>query len=280
MSMTTRPGYYCLVQFCPNPSRLEAANLGVLVYCPETKTHRIEFAKEPGRLRRIFKGVELDIGRIDHAKTMLQDRLSREIDLFSGVADLVQFIDTRTGNLRLTHPRPMQVGNLDADIRDLFHELVTEKAHSAGEARDGDPTEKHIKDHLRRTFGPMIKQGRAERKREVIVPSLEKKIEIPYAYRNGRLNLVNPAGFPLGVAGERKLSELALEGDLIQKFLREDDQEASFIVIPWIKGETLPSKDSESLRNKIQRVFGIYQIRTVAPDAIESFLQSVEQQAH
>ncbi len=33
--MSTKRGYYSLIQFCPNPSRAEAVNLGVLLFCPE-----------------------------------------------------------------------------------------------------------------------------------------------------------------------------------------------------------------------------------------------------
>ena len=27
--------YYCLIQYCPDMSRLEAANVGVVLFCPE-----------------------------------------------------------------------------------------------------------------------------------------------------------------------------------------------------------------------------------------------------
>ena len=30
-------GYYCLIQFCPDPSRAEAVNLGTLLFCPDVK---------------------------------------------------------------------------------------------------------------------------------------------------------------------------------------------------------------------------------------------------
>ena len=33
--MNSKRGYYSLIQFCPEPSRAEAVNLGVLLFCPE-----------------------------------------------------------------------------------------------------------------------------------------------------------------------------------------------------------------------------------------------------
>ena len=33
--MNPETGYYGLIQCCPNPSRLEAANVGVLLFSPE-----------------------------------------------------------------------------------------------------------------------------------------------------------------------------------------------------------------------------------------------------
>ena len=28
-------GYYCIIQYCPDLGRLEAANIGVLLFCPD-----------------------------------------------------------------------------------------------------------------------------------------------------------------------------------------------------------------------------------------------------
>ena len=33
--MNAKRGYYSLVQFCPNPARAEAVNVGVILFCPE-----------------------------------------------------------------------------------------------------------------------------------------------------------------------------------------------------------------------------------------------------
>jgi len=34
--MDARKGYYTLIQFRPDASRLEAVNMGILLFCPET----------------------------------------------------------------------------------------------------------------------------------------------------------------------------------------------------------------------------------------------------
>ncbi len=33
--MTPQKGYYSLIQFCPDASRLESINIGVILFCPE-----------------------------------------------------------------------------------------------------------------------------------------------------------------------------------------------------------------------------------------------------
>ncbi len=34
--MNPTRGYYCLIQYSPDPSRLEAANVGVVLFCPKS----------------------------------------------------------------------------------------------------------------------------------------------------------------------------------------------------------------------------------------------------
>ena len=53
--MTTEKGYYSLIQFCPDVSRLEAVNLGVILFCPGSaflqalcRTSKVRHCKKNG----------------------------------------------------------------------------------------------------------------------------------------------------------------------------------------------------------------------------------------
>ena len=42
--MESAKGYYCLIQYCPDLARLEAANIGVILFCPERGFIRAKIA--------------------------------------------------------------------------------------------------------------------------------------------------------------------------------------------------------------------------------------------
>jgi Protein of unknown function (DUF3037) len=119
--MTAQKGYYCLIQFCPDPSRLEAVNVGVLLFCPGTK-FAARTAKGNRRPRKLVD--QLDKASLNAAKRALERRLEVDASRFQTLQDLQQFADTRGNILELTKPRPIKVFDPAADLDKLFHELV------------------------------------------------------------------------------------------------------------------------------------------------------------
>lgn len=43
--MNTSKGYYSLVQYCPDRSRMESANLGVVLFCPDLDFLDVKFCR-------------------------------------------------------------------------------------------------------------------------------------------------------------------------------------------------------------------------------------------
>lgn len=60
--MKPQRGYYSLIQFCPDPSRLEAINVGVALFCPDSE----------------FIGARTAAGNQRPAKLVGRDELNRE----------------------------------------------------------------------------------------------------------------------------------------------------------------------------------------------------------
>ena len=47
-------GYYTIVQYCPDPSRLEAANIGVLLFCHSWAFCQVVMSDNHQRVERFF----------------------------------------------------------------------------------------------------------------------------------------------------------------------------------------------------------------------------------
>ena len=88
--MSPTRGYYCLIQFCPDPSRLEAANIGVLLFCPDRDFLRTRTSSDDSRVRRFFGPTAYDQKRLNAFKSGLEDRLAKEG--LRSLADLEGFI--------------------------------------------------------------------------------------------------------------------------------------------------------------------------------------------
>src|SRR5688500_1973198 len=102
-------GYYSIIQYCPDRSRMEAANVGVLLFCPEVKFLDVMTAPGNDRIRRFFGTKNVDLGVVELAKRAMQARVRSSRAAFEALEDLVTFIESRANQLRLTPPRPVKV---------------------------------------------------------------------------------------------------------------------------------------------------------------------------
>ncbi|MFN5907792.1 MAG: DUF3037 domain-containing protein [Planctomyces sp.] len=76
--MKPQKGYYSIVQYCPDLSRLEAANIGVLLFCPDSGFLKVLTSANNGRIIRFFGSAGHDWKRINTIKSGLQDRLDKK----------------------------------------------------------------------------------------------------------------------------------------------------------------------------------------------------------
>jgi len=205
--MEARKGYFALIQFCPDFSRLEVANVGVLLYCPDDQRVRVKLAGRITRIRKIFGNPPEGPGK-DHIhalKRSLKNRL--EAERFAALADLRAFIGQRAGELQITEPRFVRYTDPEADLERLFTELVRDESDAEGE------TKIRVKQRVRERLEE-AKLSHLMNDIEVTVPVFRRKIKVPYAFQNGRLNLIQPTPFGGKTEGynERKACQLAVEG--------------------------------------------------------------------
>jgi hypothetical protein len=122
--MAAKRGYYSLLQFCPDPSRAEVVNLGVVLFCPEVRFIAAKTAASNLRAAKLVGRSRFDSASLDAAKLAIERRLEVDRERFQTLEDFQYFVDTRANVLRLTTPRPVKVFDPEEDIRQLFDELV------------------------------------------------------------------------------------------------------------------------------------------------------------
>lgn len=267
--MTAYKGYYSLIQFCPDPSRAEVANVGVLLFCPELNFISAHVSSGNDRVRRFFGSENADAKRLKAAKLGIKDRLETERSRFRSLEDLEKFIRTRANELVITEPRSMKVRDPQKQLGELFEELVGGRAREARESATEFP-------ELHKIFGKPSIASRIHRDMEVTVPIVNRMLEIPYGYQNGVMNLVKPQRLHAGSVGLDRAMTLALEGELLQRLPDEEGNERKLIVCLFADD----SNRGRETEQQAKDILGYKQVRALTPSGLFEFGLEVEAQAH
>lgn len=185
--MKPTPGYYCVVQFCPDQSRLEAANVGVILFCPEHDYLDAKLSTDNARIQQFFGRKGFDWERINSYKLGIRERLSVEKDHLRSIQDLEVFAARRANSLRITPPRPITLRDPAKDLDELFEQVVSVRKRRPGGGG--------FKQFLREQFARAHLGRKLQTDLEVEVTGLNKRLEVPFGYQNGRFNLIQPVSF-------------------------------------------------------------------------------------
>ena len=188
--MNATKGYFSLVQYCPDVARREAANVGVVLFCPDLRFIQAKMVKANHRIRRFF-GEEADnFQHLNAMKESLAKRLEVEKAEFNALEDLQHFVETRANKIILTQPNPVKVFDPEQDLAALFHELVDEPLKQLT-VRAALPLRKRLDAVLTdQAIKPFIRTNL-----KVQVPTLNEILEVPYGFQNGRFSLIRPVEF-------------------------------------------------------------------------------------
>lgn len=266
--MNATKGYYSVIQYCPDASRMEAANIGVLLLCPDVGFVRARIADGNDRIRRFFRGQPIDLARVNAAKRAIEKRVEIDRANFRTPDDLIRFIETRGNDVVLTPPRSMRVLDAEAEIDQLFRELV------GGRARKG--RRQPEMPELDRIFRQPSLQSRVLFDQTFSVPVLNRPLRVPYAFHNGVLNLVKPQRFSAEVSRATSAAmRLAIEGDLLHRHPTGNEQHKLIVVSDFEQSESVVP-----LRQRVSKLFGEYHVRVVHSEQLTEFGREVESQAH
>ena len=265
--MSPARGYYCIIQYCPDLSRLEAANIGVLLFCPDRDFLEARTSSDNARIRHFFGDEGHDWVRINSYKLGIEERLKVEKDQLRTLDDLQGFIARRANLIQITPPRPMKVSDPEKDLDQLFRDLVS------GQARvNRGPS---LKGFLRQKFTTAGLDNKIQTDIRVKVPISERQIEFPYGYQNGRFNLIQLAGFQATNPEHAKITacRYAVEGESLYE--NPDPRLGSLQLV--LVGK-FGSKQSES-RSGVERILKQHHVRLFAATEVDRLVDEIRRTA-
>jgi hypothetical protein len=261
--MADKQGYFSLVQYSQFPERGEYVNLGVILFAGSPLRAWIEFSRTPRRAERAFR---VSLGR--HFRD-LQDSLQKRLE--GSVRDgwrreeLEQFIAMRSGRMRLSPLKSVLVSDPGFVLNDLFNRLVGEVPH-----------------HQR---GPQAKTKLAKRFKDAAVDQFlfrpdpidlsgGVRVEAPFAYRNGAVNLINA----VSLAGDPdkalvRASPLMIEGKLLVE--ESGGVEPRHLVVVGEHAET----QEPDFVNLIERQMEDHKVRFFRSDRIDPLVSDIRAHA-
>lgn len=225
--MTTTKGYYAAIQVSPDPSRLEAVNVGALLFCPERQFLDVRFAATFGRAKKLFR--QLDETLLEMQKEALVDRLHPAE--FQTKDDLQDFIARRSGALRFSVVRPLQVTRPDAELDALFERLV-----------GAEPPQRKRGPRAKTLFAKALAKAhlidRIRRPVKVELPAIGKVLEADYGYKNGRFNVIDPVDFTTEESWFKTASARAIEGQALRAAKHPEFGPMNLVVVGRFSRET------------------------------------------
>jgi hypothetical protein len=132
MSATT--GYYWLVQYCADLARLEAVNVGVVLFVPEREFLRAAVSRSNRRVERFFKSGEVDTVHLDGLKESVANGLELSAARLGTVEDVDAFLRLRADEILVTPARTVRVEDPAATLARLLDDLVEDEEAQAAVA--------------------------------------------------------------------------------------------------------------------------------------------------
>jgi hypothetical protein len=209
--MSFAKGYYSIIQYCPDPSRLEAVNIGVALFCPELRFLKAKFGRRRTKVSQVFGKQDWEFVALQ--QSAIEARLAREQDAFEKLEDFEAYVSRRANALTLTSPRSVKVDNPERELKHLLRRLVGSQGETAQRAA-----------RISKELGNLLRSAgvgdRLQRDVTVHPPSLPKPMKVPFAYRNGKLNLIDPIQFEGQTASTifNRTSVQAVEGEFLADY--------------------------------------------------------------
>ncbi len=201
--MQSKNGYYSLIQFCPDRSKLEAANVGVMLLSPEDQFISAKLSPDNARIRRFFG--RQDWAFLNEQKNAVGERIQVDASRLLNLKALQEFCAKRANQIRITEPRSILISDPERDLHDLYLRLVAEPRRIAAP---------RVVTQLKEAFREANVDQLVRKDIEIEVRALKRTISAPFGYQNGRFNVIEPLLFETSLPEEAfdRACRRAIEG--------------------------------------------------------------------
>jgi len=264
-------GYYSLIQYCPDRSRLEAANIGVLLFVPALNFMQARIASGNDRIRRFFHDEVGDLAQINLMKRMLAHRIDDEAKEVRTVDELKHLLTRFANELVFSAIRPIRVENPTLELTQLFEELV-----GGGRARKDNSSDVDL-DHLLRTHLETAEfSKKVYRNTKVRVPILGEELTANYSFQNGRLNLIQTKEFNQHRFSDvmREAMKAAVDGHLLYKHPDPTVGERQLVIV----GEFGPTAQEQ--QDKLEQMLADHEVTLYSAQTLNRLVQRIRETAH
>ena len=264
--MNATKGYYCLVQYCPDIARAEAANVGVVLFSPHHGFIRAKVSDNNKRIRKFFGDEADNYQHLNAMKNALVQRIEVEKAEFGLLENLQQFVETRANKVILTNPKPVKVFDPEQDLEALFHELVEHPVKDLTVR-----AELTLRKRLDNVLGDAALKTFLKRDLEFQIPTLKEKLTVPYGFQNGRFNLIQPVEFEQQRRGTivNAACKHAIEGNYI---FQHPDQKLGNMQLFVVADFTDATNDMASV---VENIFQEYNVQMFTSGGMEDLKQEI-----
>lgn len=261
--MKPTKGYYCLIQYCPDLSRLEAANIGVLLFCPDRSFLKARTARDNRRIRRFFGREDRDWFQINSFKIGIEERLEVEHPNIQSLGDLQHFVQLCANEIQITALRPMRVRDPEKDLDQLFQDLV------GGVHRKQKNTT--FKQHVGDRFASAGLTPKIKTDLSIHVPVFGEDLKIPYGYQNGRFNLIQPVAFQSHDPrnARSRACQLAVEGRSLHEERDPEYGDLQLVVVGRFLSQDIDTKAY------VHRIFREHEVELYAEDNLSELIDKI-----
>jgi hypothetical protein len=203
-------------------------------------------------------------------KQAFMERIHVEKAEFVGLEDLISFVQTRANRIVLTSPKAVRVTNPIEDLQALYATLVAEPSvHEEGGIERELPLRSRLDQALLSPdLAPKIRTGI-----RVKVPLLEKQMNIPFGFQNGRFNLIQPATFHQARVSTvtEAACRYAVEGRALYQHKDPDLGSLQLVVVADF------DKTGTEGAEAVNELFKEYQVKLYTPESLNDLKEEIRQ---
>lgn len=269
--MPQSTAYYSIIQYCPNPARAEAANIGVLLFNPAEKYVEARLSQGNRRIERFFGRGSFSREKLNARKRSFENALRISANSLATVEEFVSFLAQFSNELRPTPPKPILVQDSVEELAALYDELV------GGTQTKSDKKQREAREKIDGYFKRPSLQGKVVFDQSITIPKVHRSIEIPYSYQNGATNLIKPEFFATTAQGVNKALQLSSEWDLFRRHCSGNGHGEYNLIVISVFNE--PVQGIQQNVTTVADVLTDFGIDHVSDQDIDEFIQRVEAEA-